>query len=192
MRMPMMFMRILLMRMPMAMPVLTPTFFMPLCMLVLFQQILQFRAMLQRMEDRLFPKLFPRRGDHSGIRVFFPQHMHALLDCFIRHHLRPADNNCRCMPHLVFKKFSKIFQVNFCFLSIHNRDSSGNLNIRVLFHVLNRPGHIRKLSYPRWLDHDTVRMVFLNHLFQSLAKITYQSAADTSRIHLRDLDPGIL
>ena len=37
-----------------------------------------------------------------------------------------------------------------------------------------------------------VRMVFLHNLLQGSSEIADQRAADTARIHLRDLDAGVL
>ena len=58
--------------------------------------------------------------------------------------------------------------------------------------ILHRADHITQLADTGGLNEYSVRMELIQHLFQSLAKVTYQTAADTAGIHLGDLNAGIL
>ena len=58
--------------------------------------------------------------------------------------------------------------------------------------TLYRMDDIRKFSYTGGFDDDTVRMIFLHNFFQRSSKISHQRTADTTGIHLTDLDTCIL
>ena len=56
----------------------------------------------------------------------------------------------------------------------------------------NSTDHIRQFADTGRLDDHPVRMILRNDLFQRLAKIAYQAAANTAGVHLRNIDAGIL
>ena len=148
--------------------------------------------MLQRTHDRFFSKLLPRRRDDRRLIILLTKHMHTFFDLFIIHHLRTADNDCRGVLNLILEKFTEVLHIHLCLFPVNHCDSSGNLNICIFFYILHRLRHIGKLTDSGRLDDNAVRLIFFDYLFQRLAEISYKRTANTSRIHLRDLNSCIL
>ena len=115
-------------------------------MCMFFQDTFDLSAMLQGMQNGIFSKFFPRCGNNGCLCIFLTQHMHALFYLFICHHLGTADNDRRCMLYLVIKEFSEVLEIDLCFLTVNNCDSSVNLNICLIFDSLDCFYNIRKLS----------------------------------------------
>ena len=111
-----------------------------------FQDTFDLSAMLQGMQNGIFSKFFPRCGNNGCLCIFLTQHMHALFYLFICHHLGTADNDRRCMLYLVIEEFSEVLEIDLCFLTVNNCDSSVNLNICLIFDTLDCFYNIRKLS----------------------------------------------
>ena len=115
-------------------------------MCMFFQDTFDLSAMLQGMQNGIFSKFFPRCGNNGCLCIFLTQHMHALFYLFICHHLGTADNDRRCMLYLVIEEFSEVLEIDLCFLTVNNCDSSVNLNICLIFDTLDCFYNIRKLS----------------------------------------------
>ena len=115
-------------------------------MCMFFQDTFDLSAMLQSMQNGIFSKFFPRCGNNGCLCIFLTQHMHALFYLFICHHLGTADNDRRCMLYLVIEEFSEVLEIDLCFLTVNNCDSSVNLNICLIFDTLDCFYNIRKLS----------------------------------------------
>ena len=115
-------------------------------MCMFFQDTFDLSTMLQGMQNGIFSKFFPRCGNNGCLCIFLTQHMHALFYLFICHHLGTADNDRRCMLYLVIEEFSEVLEIDLCFLTVNNCDSSVNLNICLIFDTLDCFYNIRKLS----------------------------------------------
>ena len=115
-------------------------------MCMFFQDTFDLSAMLQGMQNGIFSKFFPRCGNNGCLCIFLTQHMHALFYLFICHHLGTADNDRRCMLYLVIEEFSEVLEIDLCFLTVNNCNSSVNLNICLIFDTLDCFYNIRKLS----------------------------------------------
>ena len=118
--------------------------------------------------------------------------MHALLHLLTAHHLCTADDNNRCMLHLVFEKLTKVLHVHLCLFPVNHSDSPGNLDICIFLYFLDCPCHIRKFPNTGRLDDHPIRLVLLDDLLKRFAEITNQRAADASGIHLSNFDSRIL
>ena len=115
-------------------------------MCMFFQDTFDLSAMLQGMQNGIFSKFFPRCGNNGCLCIFLTQHMHALFYLFICHHLGTADNDRRCMLYLVIEEFSEVLEIDLCFLTVNNCDSSVDFNICLVFDTFDCFYNIRKLS----------------------------------------------
>ena len=113
---------------------------------MIFKQALNLSSFCQCMADRLSSKFIPWSGDDGCFCIFLTKCVHALFYLFICHHLGTADNDRRCMLYLVIEEFSEVLEIDLCFLTVNNCDSSVNLNICLIFDTLDCFYNIRKLS----------------------------------------------
>ena len=94
------------------------------------------------------------------------------------------------MGHLIVKELAEILHIHLAFHGVHHR--GGAIKGEGLVNALYGPDHIAQLAYAAGLDQDTVRMELLQYLGKGLGKIPHQGAADTTGVHFRDLDAGVL
>ena len=93
--------------------------------------------------------------------------------------------------HLVVEKFAEVLHVDAAFAGVNHRHKAGDNHLGVL-NLLDGPHHVGELADARGLDEDAVRMELLLHLHKGLAEIAHQRAADATRVHLGNLDAGVL
>ena len=95
------------------------------------------------------------------------------------------------MFHLVIKELAEILHIDFRFLRIDDGCKTVQLYIRKI-EIFDGLNDVAELADTGWLDQNTVRMELLYDLFQRLAEITDQTAADAAGVHFIDLHAGIL
>ena len=78
---------------------------------MIFQKFFYLRPVSQRPADCLPVKLLPRRGDDRRFWILLAEHMDALLNLLVRHHLCSADHDRRRVLYLILEKFSDILKV---------------------------------------------------------------------------------
>ena len=78
---------------------------------MIFQKFFYLRPVSQRPADCLPVKLLPRRGDDRRFWILLAEHMDALLNLLVRHHLCSADHDRRRVLYLILEKFSEILKV---------------------------------------------------------------------------------
>ena len=95
------------------------------------------------------------------------------------------------MLYLIIEKFAEIFHIHFAFFCINYRCKTVK---RDLFGInpLHGPNDITQLSDARGFYQNTIRSKLLQYLFHCFAKIPYQAAADTARVHFGYLNPRLL
>ena len=124
--------------MMMALPTFPMFMMMPASMpAVVFKEFFYLNAMLQRTADRFPVQFLPWCGNNRRLRIHSAEHMDTFLQLLIRHHLRPADDNCRCVFYLILEKLTEIFKVQCRLLSVNHRNPSMNLNLGLLLHIFD-------------------------------------------------------
>ena len=156
-----------------------------------FQCGLQRILLLHGLHKLLTGELLPWGGDDHSRGVLFPEHGHSGLKLILFHIRRSGEDNGSRIFNLVVIKFAKVLHVDLALGGVCHGYHAADLHI-LGFGTLYGLRHIAELANAGGLDENTVRMVFLHDLFQGLAKVTYQRAADAAGVHLRDLNAGLL
>ena len=102
-----------------------------------------------------------------------------------------AEDKAACVGYLIVEELTEVLLVHPALLGIDYRGEAVQLHI-VCVDILHSLDDIAELADTRGLDKDTVGLVLLQHLHQSLAEIAHQRAAYAARIHLGDLNARIL
>ena len=157
----------------------------------LFQRLLQRIPALHCRQDSAAIQLRPGGGDDHRIRVMLPQQRHARLPLFLAHTVGAAENDAAGMLHLIVIEFAKILHIHLAFGRIRHCGKGVETHLRAL-HLTDCPNHIAELSYAGGLNQNPVGVQLLQHLLQRLGEIPHQAAADTTGIHLGDLDACFL
>ena len=102
-----------------------------------------------------------------------------------------AQDQAACIGDLIVEELAEVLLIHLALLGI---DYCGEA---VQFHVmgmdiLDCTNDIAQLAHAGRFDQDAIRVVLFQHLFQSLAKVAYQTTADTAGVHLGDLYAGVL
>ena len=100
------------------------------------------------------------------------------------------DNGGGCL-YLVVVELTKVLHIELHLAGIGNSNSITQLHI-MTGHLLHSTDHIGQLADTGGFNDDPVGMILSNDLFQSLAEVTHQAAADTTGIHLRNIDASFL
>ena len=95
------------------------------------------------------------------------------------------------MRNLVVIELTKVTNIHLAFSCICNGSEAIKLRIRRI-ELLNRLYNIGKLSNARRLDYNSIGFVLHENLLESLSEITDKRTTDTTGIHLRNFDSGIL
>ena len=145
-------------------------------MMVLFlhQLISQRYRMLHNLQDLLSVKLLNRRGDNSSFLIDGTKKLHGLHSLCLVYNICTAHNDRTCILHLIVKELPKVSHIHFALLGIYYSGIAVQLDIHFILYTLDCLNYIRKLAYTRWLDEDSIRIIFLHHFLQGSAKIAYQ------------------
>ncbi len=151
----------------------------------IFQRICTFNGL----QNRLSFQFGQRCCDNDSFIIDLPHQLHALLQPLCTDFIRSGQQYGPRVFDLIDKKFTEILDIHFRFRSIHHRYRTVHMNIRLNRHILHRPQHIRQLSHTGRLDQNTLRRISLDHFFQGSTEISHKRTANTSGIHLLDLNP---
>jgi hypothetical protein len=120
-------------------------------------------------------------------------HRNALLNLRIGHAVGVAQNNASCVFNLIVEEFTKILHIHLAFVCIYNGSESVQNGVAtVFFDSLYRANNVAELTNARGLNQNTIRMIFVQRLFQRRAEITDQTTADATGIHFGHFNTGIL
>ena len=136
-------------------------------------------------------KLIPGGCYDRSMGISFPKHFHSLVQLLLGDGIRPGHNDRTGSFHLVIIELTEVFAVDLHFTGIHHSNGVAQSHI-FIGNLIDSADHIGQLAYTGRLDNDPFRGIIGDHLVQRLAKIAYQTAANTSRIHLGNIDTGIL
>ena len=160
-------------------------------MLQLLQLLLEGALALHGLQQLCSGQLIPRGNHQRCVFIVFSQHGHSRVQFFLRDGIGAGENDGVCRFDLVVVELAKILHIDLHLAGIHNSNLVSQHHI-VLQHLLHSSHHIGQLTHAGGLDHNSVRMVLLDHLVQRFAKVAHQRAANTAGIHLRDVDARIL
>ena len=146
---------------------------------------------LHGVDQLLTGELIPRRDNQGGGVILLPQQFHSGIQLLLRNGLRSGKDNSRSRLHLVIVELAKVLGIHFNLAGIHNRNgiTQGHIIAGDLLHSCNNIGQLANTGR---LNKNAVGMVFFNDLFQRLAKVAHQRAANAAGVHLRNVDTGIL
>jgi hypothetical protein len=133
-----------------------------------------------------------RSGDDYRLRIMLPDQVHTFLDPFRADFIRSAQQNRPRIFDLIDKKFTEIPNIHLCLCGIHHCHRTVHLHVQISRHIFHSPKHIRQLPHTGRLDQNPLRRISLDHFLQGRTEISHQRAADTSGIHLLDLDSRFL
>ena len=162
--------------------------------LLLVQQLLgQGVAVLHGGEELRPGEVVPGGSDNGGRGVLLPQQGNRLLQLPGGELLGAAEDNGPGVLDLVGVEFAEVLQVDPALGGVGHRDGTAQNHLRHrLRHALDRPDHVGELAHAGGLDEDAVRVELVHHLFQGLAEVPHQGAADAPGVHLRNLNARVL
>ena len=188
----------MMMFMIVVMVVTAATFFilmMVMLMLNLSSKRIQFslkgRLLFHNLQNLFTSQLIPGSGDDRCLRIMFTQQRNGSFQLVLFNVLSTGQDNRRSVLDLVVIKFTEVFHVHFDLARIGNGGESTQYSACGICR-LNSTDNVRQLADTRRFNQNAVRMVLLNYLMQCSCKIADQAAADTTGVHLIDLNAGIL
>ena len=102
-----------------------------------------------------------------------------------------AQDDAGCVADLVIIELAKVLHIHFDLVHIGHSHKAVQADRQGLAHTLNSAGHITQLANAGRLDQDAVRMISLHDLFQRLAEVAHQGAADAAGVQLVDLNASL-
>ena len=102
-----------------------------------------------------------------------------------------AQDDAGCVADLVIIELAKVLHIHFDLVHIGHSHKAVQADRQGLAHTLNGAGHITQLANAGRLDQDAVRMISLHDLFQCLAEVAHQRAADAAGVQLVDLNASL-
>ena len=158
----------------------------------LLQHVLQFVRTFDRLKHILTVQLLQRCGNDRSFIIVFSHNVHCRIQLLTLYLISPAQNDRAGIFNLIHKKLAEILGIHLCLGCIHHSNCTVHLNIQILRHIFHCAQYVRELADTGGLDQNTLRRIFLDHILQRRTEVSDQRTADTSGIHLLDLDPCVL
>ena len=136
-------------------------------------------------------QLVPRGGDDGGRVVVAAEHRDDVVDLFVRHLIRPAQDDAGCRVDLVFIEFAEAAHVDIAAGGVDDCGKGAQLN-RLRCLLLDGGDDVAELADAGGLDQDALGAKFPDDLLQRAAKVAHQGAADAAGVDLRNLNAGLL
>ena len=136
-------------------------------------------------------QLVPRGGDDGSRVVVAAEHRDDVVDLFIRHLVRPAQDDAGCRVDLVFIEFAEAAHVDIAAGGVDDCGKGAQLN-RLRCLLLDGGDDVAELADAGGLDQDALGAKFPDDLLQRAAKVAHQGAADAAGVDLRNLNAGLL
>ena len=133
----------------------------------------------------------PVGGDDGGGGVLLGQQGNGGSDLILTGVAGAAQDNAGGMADLVIIELTEVLHIHLDLVHIGHGDKAVQQHRQGLGHALDRTGDIAQLADAGRLDEDAVGVVGLNDLFQRLAEIADQTAADAAGVQLVDLNTGL-
>ena len=149
------------------------------------------RLSLHRMDQLFTCQIIPGSCYNGCVLIQFPEHCYSSIQFLLRDLICTGKNNRRSGLHLIVVKLAKILGVDLDLTGIYHRNGISQSHF-VICDFIHSCDHIRQLAHTGGFDNDPVRIILSDYLSQSLSKITHQATTDTTGIHLRDVNTGLL
>jgi hypothetical protein len=120
------------------------------------------------------------------------EHGYHSFQLSLVHLLGTAQDNGIGAFYLIVEELTEVLHVNLALGGIYYGNKAVQLYGNLLSDTLYGTDDIRQLAYAGGLDQDAIRVELGQYLLQSSAEIANQRAADTTGIHLGNLNTGIL
>ena len=133
----------------------------------------------------------PVGGDDGGGGVLLGQQGNGGSNLILTGVAGAAQDNAGGMADLIVIELAEVLHIHFDLVDIGHGDKAVQQHRQGLGHALDRAGDIAQLADAGRLDEDAVGVVGLNDLFQRLAEIADQTAADAAGVQLVDLNTGL-
>ena len=133
----------------------------------------------------------PVGGDDGGGGVLLGQQGNGGSDLILTGIAGAAQDDAGGMADLIVIELAEVLHIHFDLVDIGHGDKAVQQHRQGLGHALDRAGDIAQLADAGRLDEDAVGVVGLNDLFQRLAEIADQTAADAAGVQLVDLNTGL-
>ena len=146
---------------------------------------------LHSLENILTVKLIPRCGYYNSLGVMLSDKLHCGINLLVLCVIGVRKNDAGCISDLIVVELTEVLHIHLALVSIGNGSKAIELGILSLYR-LNRLNNVGELSYSAGLNNHSIGMELLEHLRESLREISNERAADTTRVHLGDLDTCIL
>ena len=130
----------------------------------------------------------PIGGHNGGGGVLFLDQGNSCGNLFLVCAAGAAQDDAGCVADLVIIELAKVLHIHFDLVHIGHSHKAVQADRQGLAHTLNSAGHITQLANAGRLDQDAVRMISLHDLFQCLAEVAHQGAADAAGVQLVDLN----
>ena len=163
------------------------------CAQDLFQKgLLQIGCALDGGEDHLSVELGDRCCDDGCILVVLAEKLNTFGDPLVTDLICSGQNDGARIGDLVVEELAEILEVNLALGGIHDCAGAVEMHLGVLGCVVDGTHDIGKFADTRGLDQDALRSIGVHDFLQGSAEIAYQRAADAARVHLADLNAGLL
>ena len=157
------------------------------------QLFLQAVALLHGGQQLRAGELVPGGGDNGGLGVLLPQQGHGGVQLLSAELLGAAEDQRAGVLDLVGVELAEVFQIDPALGRVGHRHRAAQDHVlRLLRHALHGADDVGQLAHAGGLDEDAVRVELVHHLFQRLAEVAHQGAADAAGVHLGDLDARVL
>ena len=130
----------------------------------------------------------PIGGHNGGGGVLFLDQGNGCGNLFLVCAAGAAQDDAGCVADLVIIELAKVLHIHFDLVHIGHSHKAVQADRQGLAHTLNSAGHITQLANAGRLDQDAVRVISLHDLFQCLAEVAHQGAADAAGVQLVDLN----
>ena len=91
------------------------------------------------------------------------EHLHSLIQLFLRNHIRTGQNDGCCCFDLVVIELAEVLHIDFHFACIHNGNGAIEFHF-VIGHLLHCCNNVRQFANTGRLNHDPVRVILGDHL----------------------------
>ena len=164
-------------------------------MLVLFLKlvkcILKAILLLHCGKNVLAVEVIPRSGNDGSGGVVLSDKLNSSLNLLCLGKIGMGEDDGGSVGDLIVVELAKVLHIHLTLINVGNRGEAIKLGVSGL-NRLNSLDNVGELTYSAGLDDNSVGMEFVKHLNKCLGKIAYKRAADTTGVHLGDLDAGIL
>ena len=133
----------------------------------------------------------PIGGHNGGGGVLFLDQGNSSSDLLLVCAAGAAQDDAGCVADLVIIELAKVLHIHFDLVHIGHSHKAVQADRQGLAHTLNSAGHITQLANAGRLDQDAVRVIGLHDLFQCLAEVAHQGAADAAGVQLVDLNASL-